>query len=235
MARGPDEKYLCLGPGALLVCQALLGGVVKVETVIRKPFVGLAIVALTSLLVVSVGLNVGLAYKVQGFMSAQNARIASLEARRLKAGSAVPAFVATRVGDIDGRTETIGYANMDRPTVLYVLSPDCGWCAKNEDSVRKLIIKKSGEYRFIAVSLEEDGVEKYAAEHDFGIPLYAGISEDAQKAYKMTGTPQTIVVSPKGVVLANWNGAYHGKQKDAVEAFFKVKLPEIDLKGKVAH
>lgn len=45
----------------------------------------------------------------------------------------------------------------------------------------------------------------------------------------MGGTPQTIVVSPKGVVIANWSGAYLGKHKEAIEEFFKVDLPDIKL------
>jgi hypothetical protein len=30
----------------------------------------------------------------------------------------------------------------DRPTVLYVLSPRCGWCSRNEDNIRALALAK---------------------------------------------------------------------------------------------
>lgn len=184
---------------------------------------------LAAMLVVSVALNVGLAYKVRGFTSAQEAQLARLEARRLKAGTTVPPLSAKRVDHADNRTETIGYAGTDRPTVLYVLSPACGWCARNERSVQQLIAEKGNQYRFIGISLVEEGVAEYQAAHGLGVPLYAGISQETKDAYKMGGTPQTIVVSPDGVVIANWNGAYMGKQKEAIEGFFKIDLPDIKL------
>lgn len=180
--------------------------------------------------VVSVALNVGLAYRLRSIIDAQDAQF---EAKRLKQGAAVPPLNARRVDE--GIVETIGYADVDRPTVLYVLSPHCGWCTKNENSIRRLIADRRDKYRFIGISLVEEGAQDYAVNHDLGIPLYTGLSDDMKEAYKMRGTPQTIVVSPSGVVVANWNGAYLGKQKDAVEEFFKVRLPEIDLKGKAAH
>lgn len=189
---------------------------------------GRTITFLTAMLVVSVALNVGLAYKVREFTSVQEAQLASLEARRLKPGTTVPPISANRV-DGDVAVATISYAGTDRPTVLYVLSPTCGWCAKNERSIQQLIAEKGGEYRFIAISLVEQGTAEYQSAHGLGVPLYTGLSEDMKNAYKMGGTPQTIVVSTEGVVVANWNGAYLGKRKEDIEDFFEVDLPEIKL------
>ncbi len=44
----------------------------------------------------------------------------------------------------------------------------------------------------------------------------------------MGATPQTIVVSSNGIVLASWNGAFLGRQKDTVEKLFNVRLPEVN-------
>jgi hypothetical protein len=181
------------------------------------------------MLVISVALNVGLAHKVRGFTSAQEAHLAKMEAMRLKAGTAVPPLSAKRVDDPSGTFETISYVGTNRPTVIYVLSPTCGWCTKNEGSIQQLIAEKGSEYRFIGISLIEEGASEYHAKHGLGVPLYSGVSEELKKAYQMGGTPQTIVVSPKGLVLANWSGAYLGKQKAAVEEFFRIRLPEIKL------
>lgn len=191
------------------------------------------VVLLTVALAVSAAINIGLTYKVRSFLGAQEDQLAKMEARRLKPGTAVPQLSLRRIES--GMVETIRYEEGDRPTVMYVLSPACGWCAKNENSIRQLIAAKRDDYRFLGIVLAEEGTQEFARSHDIGIPLFAGISEEAKKAYKMGGTPQTIVVSPKGVVVANWNGAYLGKQKDAVEDFFKIELPEIDLKSKAAH
>ena len=196
----------------------------------KSPKTGATITFLTAMLVVSVALNVGLAYKVRGFTSAQEAQLAKVEAQRLKSGTAVPSLTVRRVDQADvQQPETIGYTGADRPTVLHVLSPTCGWCARNEGSIKQLIAQRGNEYRFIGVSLVEQGATEYAAAHSLGVPIYSGLSEETKKAYKMGGTPQTIVVSAQGIVLANWNGAYLGKQKGAIEEFFKIELPEIKL------
>ena len=186
-----------------------------------------AVALLTVLLVISVALNIGLAYRVREFASLQAAQLAQLEAQRLKPGTAVPPLTARRADRIDQTLETIAYAGSGRPTVLYVLSPTCGWCARNHHSIQTLVAAKGREYRFIGVSLIEQGAAEYAALHGFGVPLYTGLSEDARHAYRMGATPQTIVVSPEGVVVATWNGAYVGKRKEQVEQFFGVRLTEI--------
>ena len=182
---------------------------------------------LTVMLVVSVALNVGLALKVHAFMTVQEEQLARLQAMDLKAGVKAPPLSAKRVGDSSGAVEIIDYAGA-RPTVLYVLSPACGRCAKNESSIKKLIAEKGAEYRFIGISLADEGVLEYQAKHGLGVALYSGVNEQTRRAYKMSGTPQTIVVSTQGVVVASWSGAYLGKQKDAVEKFFEVELPDIE-------
>lgn len=195
----------------------------------KPPKPARTIMFLTVMLVVSVALNVGLAHKVREFTSAQEAQLARLEARRLKSGTSVPPLTLKHLDQEAQVPETISYAGTTTPTVLYVLSPTCGWCAKNKGSIRQLIAEKGDDYRFIGVSLIEEGAARYATEHALGAPLYAGITEEQKTAYKMGGTPQTIVISPKGVVVASWHGAYLGKQKKAIEKFFDVDLPEIKL------
>lgn len=183
-------------------------------------------ILLAAMLVVSVGINIGLAYKLYRLSDARETLLSRLEALRLPSGTTVPTFSARRITNSESAVETINYAGTDRPTVLYVLSSTCGWCVRNEDSINRLIAEKSSEYRFIAISLDEDGAAGEPV-HPAGIPLYTGISEDVKQAYNMGGTPQTIVVSPLGVVLANWNGAYRGRQKQGIERFFDIELPDL--------
>ena len=52
------------------------------------------------------------------------------------------------------------------------------------------------------------------------------ISED--NAYRLSGTPQTIVVSSRGEVMKNWNGAYVGDVKHEVESYFGIILPGLN-------
>lgn len=167
----------------------------------------------------SVSLNVSLAYKLRSLAKLEAAKIAD---QLLKVGSTVPEFTAQRLG---GLKEVISYQNTAQPTVLYVFTPPCSWCARNLDNFKTLANKESAQYRFVGVSLSPQGLVEYAAKNDLKVPIYFGLSSETLRAYKLGGTPQTLVVSPDGRVLQDWIGAYVGDQKSQVEAFFHVGLP----------
>ena len=176
---------------------------------------------LTSLLIISVLLNVLLARRVRQQTSVQSTALAE---RLLKVGTPVPPFTAMRVG---GGSETISYSESEQPTVLYVFTPQCVWCQRNLENLKTIIKERHGEYRFVGISLTEDAVEKYVAENDLGIPVYIGISAEARTLYKMGSTPETIVISADGKVVQAWGGAYVGEAKSQVESYFHVTLPGI--------
>lgn len=175
--------------------------------------------AVTVALVVSVALNVGLAYRVRSLTGAREARITEY---KLKIGTSVPPITAKRP---DGQLELISYGSTSEPTVLYIFTPSCVWCARNIDNLKTLLDKERGQYRFIGLSLSEESLGEYVAKNDLKLPIYSGLSNEAKQDYKLSGTPQTIVVSPEAKVLQNWAGAYVGDQKSQVEAFFRVSLP----------
>ena len=173
---------------------------------------------LTVMLVTSVALNVALAHKLRQL----NGLFRTTSAPALGPGTVVPAFEAV---DLRGNVERISYSEISKPTVLYIFTPPCSWCARNMDSFKTLVTRESGEYRFVGLSLSKEGLPEYVATHGLTIPIYTGLSAETQKAYKLGGTPQTIVVSREGRVLQDWMGAYAGDQKSQVEAFFHVNLP----------
>jgi hypothetical protein len=170
-------------------------------------------------LVVSVAINVLLAHKVRGMAYASSARMSEYQ---LKPGIRVPPITASLLG---GEEETISFGSADRPTVLYFFAPTCTWCARNMGNLKMLVDQENGKYRFIGLSLSEEGLAEYVSKNELKLPVYFGLSTEARKAYKLTGTPQTIVISPEGKVLQNWMGAYVGEQQSQVEAFFHVSLP----------
>ena len=92
------------------------------------------------------------------------------------------------------------------------------------DNFKTLLEKEGGHYRFIGLSLSEETLAEYVAKNELTIPVYCGLSQETIKTYKLGGTPQTIVVSQDGRVLQDWAGAYVGRQKDEIEAYFHVKL-----------
>jgi len=172
------------------------------------------------MLVASVALNVGLAHRLRQF----NRLLGITKVEPLQSGATVPPFRAT---DMEGHAQTVTYGEVSKPTVLYILTPSCSWCARNMENFRQLVAQRNVDYRFIALSLSKESLPEYVATHKLTIPIYASPSVEMQTTYKLGGTPQTIVISTEGRVLQNWAGAYVDDQKSQIEAFFHVTLPGI--------
>jgi peroxiredoxin len=173
---------------------------------------------LVGLLFTSVLINVALAHRLRQF----NRLIGATPEKSLEAGTDVPPINAV---DLRGQSRAIVYNNEARATVLYVFTPGCVWCARNMDNFKALVEKEGGQYRLIGLSLSEAGLTEYVAKNELKLPIYARLSPETLKTYKLGSTPQTIVISPEGKVLQDWAGAYVGDQKSQVEAFFHVSLP----------
>jgi hypothetical protein len=137
---------------------------------------GRSISVLTLMLITSVALNFGLAYKIRAFVSMQNRQMTRLAEQRLKIGTAVPAISARRPDRVGGSVET-SRSQDDHPIVLYVFAPQCGWCEKNLASLKTLIAERGQQYRFIGLSLTAEGVAQHATDHnkDFQIEEFFGV------------------------------------------------------------
>jgi peroxiredoxin len=171
------------------------------------------------ILLTSIAMNVILAKKLRSLTSKQTA---AQREQPLKIGAMVPSLGAKDEG---GHATKITYIGTNRPTVLYVFTPTCSWCGRNMDNLKTLIDKAGGQYRFLGLSLSEQGLAHYVAQNELRLPVFSDLSAESKVAYKLSGTPQTIVVSAEGRVLQTWVGAYVGDQKSQVEAFFHVSLP----------
>jgi peroxiredoxin len=170
------------------------------------------------MLVVSVVINVGLPHKLRWLTHL----IGRTQNTVLAVGTAVPPFEAA---DLNGQVQRITFEDVSKPTVLYIFTPPCSWCGRNMINFKELLSRRDAEYRFIGLSLAKEGLSEYVATHGLAIPVYTGLSAEMQKTYKLSGAPQTSVISPEGKVLQDWAGAYVGNQKSQVEAFFHVALP----------
>jgi peroxiredoxin len=172
------------------------------------------------MLVVSVSLNVILAHKLNEVRPATS----TAAEPPLQSGATVPSFDAI---DLNGQARRVSYSEVPQPTVLYIFTPSCSWCARNLDNLRELTSKKTPEYRFIGVSLSKDGLDEYVKAQGLKMPVLHGISDETRKKYRLGATPQTIVVSPNGQVMKDWVGAFAGPQKTEIESYFHVTLPGI--------
>ena len=113
---------------------------------------------------------------------------------------------------------------VERPTVVYVMSPDCRWCGYNMRNIKSLALARSGEYRFIGVSPPHPDLARYAELNKLPFPIFQIASLDAVPNLLLGQTPETIVIDKHGNVIADWNGAYAGDQQKFVE-YFGLRLP----------
>ena len=126
---------------------------------------------------------------------------------------------------LDGKPSTISFADTNKPTVFYVLTPSCIWCRRNQANIAKSVETRANDFRFIALSLADSGLKEYVEQHHLKFPVYSGLKEETIQALGLGGTPQTIVVSPAGEVLKVWRGAYVENSRSEVEAYFGIQLP----------
>lgn len=184
-------------------------------------------IVLISLLLCSVVINVMLAQRVGQLRGAMTHMKTE---GRLVEGTSVPSIAAL---GLDNTPVTISYSESSLPTVLYIFTPGCSWCLKNLRNIKALAEHDCNEYRFIGLSLSEDNLREYVAHQNLNFPIYSGVSHEAVKAYRMSGTPQTIVISPEGQVLKTWAGAYVEDIRKEVEEYFHFNLPGIsEIKDK---
>jgi len=137
----------------------------------------------------------------------------------LEPGTMAPVLEVTT---LDGQPRTIDFSG--RTTVLYYFSPECGWCEKNWLNVKALIAGTHNRVRFIGLSTTSQ-VEEYLAERRLGFEVYTGLDLETVRAYGFGGTPQTVVISPEGIVKHVWAGAYGDRVQREIEETFGFALP----------
>lgn len=139
----------------------------------------------------------------------------------LKTGDKVPQFTAKRLGG--GRF--VGPSG-NRPVILYAFSPSCSWCERNLNNAREVARQTEGRYEFVAVALNENGLEEYVRQRSLGDWLVVrDLSDDTRRGYHFGGTPETIVVGLGGSVVNAWFGAYTKNVAKSIEETLGVKLP----------
>ncbi len=118
----------------------------------------------------------------------------------------------------------VRYEDVAQPTVIYVFSPQCRWCAKNLDNFKSLIAQAGQSYRVVALSMTHQDLASYLAKEQLNVPVFADVDSTIVSAYQLSATPTTIVVSPSAKVLKVWTGAYEESTRREIESFLAVHL-----------
>jgi peroxiredoxin len=175
---------------------------------------------LTVLLAVSASLNVYLAKRVGDLRSV----VETLKDEgRLTEGTAVPQI---DTADVNGVATTVSFRGAG-PTLLYVFSPQCGWCTRNVDNVKALTAQTQGRLRVVGLSLNQAGLAEHVAEHAFNFPVFVELAEHSAELLKVTGTPTSVLIDESGVVRKVWRGAYRPELQSELEQRFNVRLPGV--------
>lgn len=180
-------------------------------------------VIVTILLIFSVSINLLLAYTLWENRKSYSALENAIEYDKgVLPGEKVPSLTA-----FDLNNEEINISYKDKPTVLYVFTPDCGWCLKNLENLKTLVTQTKNAYSFIGISLKNNNLDQYIKNNEINFPIYHSPPKDVYRDYKMGRTPQTFVISPDGYVIATWAGAFEGENRKQIEEFFDVSLTKI--------
>jgi len=103
--------------------------------------------------------------------------------------------------------------------ILFVLSPECRFCAANWVNWHKLLKDRDAAPRWqpvfvnIGPPLDTDYVER----HELGkFTIFQSVSPQSAVAYKLFSTPQTIVIDTSGRARGAWGGTLGPKQMEAI-------------------
>ncbi len=180
------------------------------------------------LLLASLSLNVYLGWNVKRLKSMSRTMSAERQSPpSVLEGTSVEPITAMNSG---GKQETLTYAGYGKPTVFYVFSPSCIWCERNNQNINAIANLRGESFRFVGISLAEDGLSAYIESHHLTFPVYTHLTSESIQMLGLGSTPQTVVISPDGHVLKNWTGAYGASIQPQVEEFFDVRLPGLAAK-----
>lgn len=177
------------------------------------------------LLSASVTLNPGL-----GAYTYSHTRNASAHAEEPQgAEGSQPIKVGAVAPIVKARNQSGAAATVDfrgRQTLLYVITPSCGWCARNTANINALWKQRSADYQFVGLSLKADGLAEYLRINPLSFDVHVA-DQQTILDYGLGTTPALIVVNEAGVVKSKFNGAWGSSSLPAMENYFKVKLPGI--------
>lgn len=138
---------------------------------------------------------------------------------------------AIKARTMDNKEILINYGLEKKQTILYVFSPSCSWCTRNWNSVNSLAKNINKNSRFLGLALNANNLQEHIKANQVGFPVYKDLSSEAISKLELGPAPQTIVISPTGKIIKNWVGGYSGDIQREVEAFFRIKLPGMNVQN----
>lgn len=161
------------------------------------------------------GLNAALLWQNREVKLAESRRLADQQ-RKAAEGKTVSEVPVGSVIEplhgkgIDGKELIV---DTERPTLLLVFSPACGFCKKNWPQWQRLTegLKEKG-VQTVAVDTSSSVTPEYVSLYKFtDATVVQGLSKDVTKKYRFRFTPITILTKGGGVVERSWAGVLDDK------------------------
>lgn len=162
-----------------------------------------------------------------GLSGAANVYLASALSRsraqpgELKVGSKMPDLL---VGPVRFRNAPVDSAIPSAGWVVYFFSPRCEWCRKNSASLETLNRSLPAGWRLIAVSLDENGLDKFIDDFRVTVPVVSRVRPESVETYRVLGTPRTYLLNRDWALLEVLGGAYTGAVAERLRERFNVSL-----------
>lgn len=115
-------------------------------------------------------------------------------------GKVAPAFTLPALGG----GEISLAANKGKFVFLNIWATWCGPCREEMPSMQRLYEKMAGgKFEMIALTIDEDitKVEEFVKEFNLTFPIALDPKQTIALQYKITGVPETYLISPDGVVM----------------------------------
>lgn len=141
----------------------------------------------------------------------------TVQRERIVALTPKPALkVGAQMGPVTGAdgsgTAIVVDTALSAATLLYVFTPECGWCQRNAANIKHVVAaaRRRG-MNVYALSLVQKDAARFLSDDGLDIPWMVP-SAATKTAYSLGGTPETIILSGDGRIVKAWRGAYVGSR-----------------------
>jgi len=127
---------------------------------------------------------------------------------------------------IDGKSAVLSLVG-DRPTLVYVFSPTCGWCKANYENILALADRARSHYRIVGLSSNGsiEDLRKHISKAPLPFEVFLVDSAKVGNRPFLVATPTTLLVATNSKISRAWIGAYNDDRGDEIEKVFSVRLP----------
>ena len=131
----------------------------------------------------------------------------------------VPSFTAY---DIDGNDISLRYSPEAPRTLLLWFAPGCEPCESNIQFWNEIYNEYSNaeEFRYLGLCVgTPDEAREYINGYDIVFPVMCITDRYIVEIYQGNVLPQTVLISPEGVIIKVWPGALEENNKDEILSY----------------